>query len=226
MNQTELNEILQLHEAWLEDDVQGERAILRDAILRDADLRGADLRGADLSGAYLCNVDLSNAVLRNVDLNNAVLRNVDLSNVDLRNAVLRNVDLNNAVLHGAVLRGADLRGADLKGTFALMMCPEEGAYIGWKKCRDELIVKLQITEDALRSSATSRKCRASKAVVLAIENIDGTNADVDYAVSIYDRTFKYVVGETVEVKDFDRDRWNECAPGIHHFITRQEAVDY
>jgi hypothetical protein len=25
---------------------------------------------------------------------------------------------------------------------------------------------------------------------------------------------------------FDEDRWHECAPGIHFFITRQEAVDY
>ena len=25
---------------------------------------------------------------------------------------------------------------------------------------------------------------------------------------------------------FDTNRWNECAPGIHFFITRQEAVNY
>lgn len=28
------------------------------------------------------------------------------------------------------------------------------------------------------------------------------------------------------VEDFDEDRRNECAAGIHFFITRQEAVDY
>lgn len=32
--------------------------------------------------------------------------------------------------------------------------------------------------------------------------------------------------EVVKVDDFDKDRWNECAPGIHCFITRQEAVNY
>lgn len=26
--------------------------------------------------------------------------------------------------------------------------------------------------------------------------------------------------------DFDINRWNECAPGIHFFISRQEAVDF
>jgi hypothetical protein len=34
------------------------------------------------------------------------------------------------------------------------------------------------------------------------------------------------VGETIEVKDFDDDRWNECSAGIHFFITRKEAVEY
>ena len=38
--------------------------------------------------------------------------------------------------------------------------------------------------------------------------------------------FKYTVGETVEVKDFDPDRWNECSTGIHFFMDRQEAVEY
>jgi len=30
----------------------------------------------------------------------------------------------------------------------------------------------------------------------------------------------------LEIKDFDINRWNECASGIHFFITKQEAVDY
>jgi hypothetical protein len=31
-------------------------------------------------------------------------------------------------------------------------------------------------------------------------------------------------GEKVE--NFNEDRWNECAAGIHFFITREEAIDY
>lgn len=34
------------------------------------------------------------------------------------------------------------------------------------------------------------------------------------------------VGETVDIPDFDPDRWKECTTGIHHFITRAEAVIY
>lgn len=28
------------------------------------------------------------------------------------------------------------------------------------------------------------------------------------------------------VDNFDENRWNECAAGIHFFITREEAVRY
>ena len=166
-----------------------------------ADLRGADLWGADLRGANLCNADL---------------RGANLCNADLR---------------GADLRGADLRGAKnikdvnwnvMTSCFALA-CPEAGSFIGWKKAND-FIVKLRITEDALRSSATTRKCRCSKAEVLAIETIEGDKAEVNEVSSNYDSSFKYRIGETVEVDDFDTDRWNECSSGIHFFVTREEAV--
>lgn len=88
-----------------------------------------------------------------------------------------------------------------------------------------MIVELEIPADAMRSSATSRKCRASKAKVISITDIDGNPAGEQVA-SDYNKSFIYVVGETVEVPDFDTDRWNECAPGIHHYITRAEAVNH
>ena len=80
--------------------------------------------------------------------------------------------------------------------------------------------------DAERSSATSRKCRVSKAKVISITNLDGTPTDVTVVASGYDHNFKYTVGEIVEEPKFDDNRWNECAPGIHCFITRNEAVNY
>ena len=78
----------------------------------------------------------------------------------------------------------------------------------------------------MRCSATSRECRCSKAKVISITNIDGTEANIDAAYSGYDSEFEYRVGEIVKVDNFDTNRWHECAPGIHFFITRKEAVDY
>jgi len=44
--------------------------------------------------------------------------------------------------------------------------------------------------------------------------------------SNHDSKFVYEVGKTVEVTNFDEDRWNECSTGIHFFITRREAELY
>ena len=186
-----------------------------------------DFYGANLSGADLRSANLSGADLRSADLSGANLSGANLSGADLRSA-----DLSGANLSGANLSGADLRSANLlnvrydecTGFFALV-CPEEGSFIGYKKANGH-IVKLRITEDALRSSATSRKCRCSKAEVLSITTLDGEDDGLTSIPSNYDSNFIYRVGTTVEVEDFETDRWNECAAGIHFFITRQEAVQY
>ena len=82
-----------------------------------------------------------------------------------------------------------------------------------------------ILEDSKRSSATSRKCRCDKAKVLSIESLDGEEKFTEVE-SDYDSNFIYKVGEVIEVNNFCEDRWEECAAGIHFFITRQEAIGY
>ena len=177
---------------------------------------GANLRGANLYGAKLRGADLYGADLRGANLYGANLRGANLYGANLREADLR----------GANLREANLYGADLReaiGTY--MACPTDGSFIGWKKA-SEYIVKLQIPEDARRSSAGGEKCRCDKAYVVEIQNADGTKADIETIHSTHDANFVYTVGATVEVSDFDGDRWNECAPGIHFFIDRRAAVEY
>ena len=220
--------ILEKHAKWARGEDGGERADLR-----DADLRGANLRSADLRGADLCDADLCNANLRDADLCGANLRGADLSGANLRDANLHSADLSDAHLCGANLCGANLCGAkntdktawDAYTAFYPLQCPETGSFIGYKKAADK-IVMLEICADAKRSSATSRKCRCSKAKVLAITNLDGSESGLSKIESDYDKDFIYRVGETVEVPDFDDNRWNECAAGIHFFITRDEAVKY
>ena len=210
----ELKDILEKHSLWLRGARNGERA----------NLSGADLREADFGGANLSKSDLSGASLRRANLSGANLRGANLREANLREANLYSANLNGANLSGANLSGANfIADEDIKYP---MNCPEKGSFIGFKKVSNNLIVELEITEDALRSSATGRKCRCSKAKVLSITNIDGTNSNTNYAVSLRDPAFAYTVGKTVEVPDFDTNRWNECAPGIHFFISRQEAVDF
>ena len=143
-------------------------------------------------------------------------------------------DLSSADLRSANLRAADLRYANLSSAKNLdksknltfpIACPEKGAFTAFKACRAGLIVELLIPADAKRSSAAGRKCRCDKAVVAEITDTAGNPVDTD-AASQYDSGFTYSKGETVSVANFDNNRWEECAPGIHFFITRQEAIDY
>ena len=236
----DLKKILDEHLLWL-NGKGGSRANLRNADLSNADLRDADLRGANLRCANLSNADLSDADLRDADLFGANLRCANLRNADLSNADLRDADLRGANLRCANLSNADLSDSDLCNAdlceasidqmmwniytvFYPLQCPESGSYIGYKKASG-LVVELEIPADARRSSATSRKCRASKAKVLSITDINGNPAG-GQVKSNYDPNFVYAIGETVEVTDFDDNRWNECSTGIHHFITRAEAVIY
>ena len=241
LTREKLNKILKEHKHWINEDCNNweeMRADLSGVDLSRANLSGANLLNADLSDAELSEANLSganlyNADLRGANLSGANLLNADLSGVDLGRANLSGADLRGANLSGANLLNADLSGVDLSGAknipYIPMVCPEEGDFIGWKKAegnKDKVIVKLHIPSDAKRSSATTRKCRCSKAEVIAIYNLDGTEAGETTCHSDYYNSFIYEVGKIVEVTDFNEDRWKECAKGIHFFISRQEAIDY
>ena len=198
------------------------------ANLHKADLYGANLHKADLYGANLRGANLHLADLSGADLRLADLYKADLGVANLYKADLSGADLGGADLYLADLGGADLYLADLHGAKNLnfpIACPEKGMFTAFKKARG-YIIELEIPSDALRSSSTTRKCRCSKAKVVSITNLDGTPSDVKSVASCHDSKFIYNLGETVEVPDFDTNRWNECATGIHFFITRQEAIDY
>ena len=209
MDSEKLKEILENHKHWLNEDCDGWRDMR-------ADLSGADLREANLSGADL--------------------RWANLSGANLSGANLYGANLYRANLSGANLSGANLYGAE-NVPFIPLACPDTGAFVGFKKARlyslnetkiQDVIVELEILTDARRSSATGHKCRCDKAKVLSVTTLDGVavGADAGTVRSNYDPDFVYNVGEIVTAPNFCEDRWEECAPGIHFFINRQEAVQY
>ena len=209
MDEKKLKEVLENHKHWLNEDCDGWENMRAD--LRGADLYRADLRGADISGA-------------------------DLYRANIREADLREANLSGADLYRANISGADLREAK-NVPFIPLACPDTGAFVGFKKAKlyspdesaqQDVIVELEIPADALRSSATGRKCRCDKAKVLSITTLDGVavGADAGTVRSSYDSDFVYEVGEIVTAPNFCEDRWEECAPGIHFFTNRQEAVQY
>ena len=207
-------------------------ADLSSADLYGADLSSADLSSADLSSANLSRADLSSANLSRANLSSANLSGVDLSGANLYGANLYGANLSGANLSGANLSGVDLYGANLSSAnlssanlsgaknvpalaAAQTLIAGEGVLIGWKKLQGGTICKLRIPAKAARSNATGRKCRAAYAVVLEGEG-----------VSQHDGKTVYTVGKRVVADKFCPDRWQECAGGIHFFLTREEAEAY
>ena len=203
-------------------------ANLIDADLRGANLRGANLIGADLSGANLIGANLRRANLIDADLIDANLRRANLIDANLIGANLSDASLRGADLRDANLRGADLRGADLSGAkcipdnvSATTSIVPDGDLVVYKQLANDSIATLKIPKEAKRSNATGRKCRAEYAEVLAIQEKEG--GAMESGVSWYDNSFVYRVGETVHPHEWCEDRWQECAGGIHFYLTRYEA---
>ena len=140
-------------------------------------------------------------------------------------ALKESANLYGANLRSANLYGANLRSANLKDAknadlvIAQTRILPSGSLIGWKKCKHDVIVKLCIPEEARRSHAFGRKCRAEFADVLEI-------IGAEQAVSSHDGVTVYRTGERVTPDSFDENWQEECAPGIHFFITKEEAENY
>ena len=155
----------------------------------------------------------------------AIKNSADLSGADLRDANLSGANLRCADLSCADLSGANLRDAYLSGAkdadcaIAQTRILPEGDLIGWKKCKNDVMVRLRIPEDAPRSHAFGRKCRAKFADVLEV--VGG-----DVGISSHDGETIYRMGERVEAPNWSDDWQTECAGGIHFFITRIEAENY
>lgn len=216
--------------------------------LEKANLRGTNFCHSNLSGARLSYANLINcnfidtnltdtnfhhAVIRGSNLQRAKLIRANLWTADLHDTDLRGADLSFANLTHANLQGADLRQANLTEanydftTIGIHPAPE-GDLIGWGK-KNQRIVKLLIPAEAKRSCATTRKCRAEYAKVLAIYKI--------YVDDVYDIACirhepqrgpitRYTVGEFVYPDSWDEDRWIECGHGIHFFQSRREAEEW
>ena len=204
-------------------------ASLYGASLDGANLDGASLGRANLDGASVDRASLYGANLDGASLYGANLYGANLDGASLVRANLYGASLVRANLDGASLDGANLDGASLDGAtnipFVPFACPSDGAFIGWKKVKNCLVM-LEIPEDARRCSCTSQKCRCDKAKVLGITKLDTNECVSEIKNTSYSPAVTYVVGEMVYPDSFDENRWKECSHGIHFFINKQNAIDY
>ena len=214
-----------------------ERLVLKDIEICDMDLTNWKLSNIDFSLSSFHRVKFDGANLEysnvfNVLFDECTLRGTNFKNANLENATLRYADMTGANIQGANLYSAVLENAKLddiifdKDTkWFRLHCPKKGAFLGYKKCFNDRLVQLLIPADAKRSSATMGTCRCNKAKVLTIKSFDYKQTYTE-ASSLVDDNFIYRVGQWVEVKDFNEDRWRDSTTGIHFWMTREEAKKY
>ena len=180
----------------------------------------AALEQATAVRAYLCDANLRGAYLCDANLCGAYLSGANLCDANLCDANLCDAYLCDANLRGAYLRGANLSGAkDAEVAIAKTRILPDGSLIGWKKCINGVIVKLRIPEEAKRSHAFGRKCRAEFVDVLEV-------IGAEVGIAQHDGKTEYRAGQRVTPDSFSDNWQDECANGIHFFITREEAQEY
>lgn len=215
---------------------QGEKdftnLILENMNLENYDLSDMNFSHSNFINANLSNVNFYSSQLVNVLLDDCNLKNANLKNANLERASLRRVNLTYADIRGAKLYAAVLENAildniifDDKTENFRIHCPEQGAFVAYKKGLDNLIIKLLIPSDARRVSSTMNCCRCDKAKVLEIKNLEGTKF-FDEAWSTVAENFCYKLGEWVYAENFNEDRWYDSTGGIHFWMTEEEAKAY
>lgn len=193
------------------------------ANLRCANLRGANLNGASLYGALLWRSNLQNSSMFHTSLFNANLTNANLCSADMRYAALNDTCLDYANLHNANLYNANLSNVKLCNAKGNLIEYRKGKIlteniIGYKKCKDNIIVTLEIPRGAIVFSINGNKCRTNRAKVIAIDG-------ADRAFSIY-KYMSYYVGDEFNIYNFNCQYNKECGEGIHFFMTKEEAKNF
>ena len=146
----------------------------------------------------------------------------DDENEEAEKADLRNTDLSGVNLSGANLNYANLSGAnfDEKEKYNRLGVILKEKILGYKKCKNDIIVTLEIPKGAIVFGINGAKFRTNKAKCIEIS--DGKKE----AVSIFDNWFKYEIGKEYEIKNFNLQYNIECGTGIHFFKTIEEAKNY
>lgn len=124
MDQREFDRIRDLHDLWLFDNKQGEKAVVCGEDFIDLDMADVNLHGAEFvhcrfDGSNMRRTDFAHANLRHstftgADLMWANFGQADMYCADLEGAIIEGAYFNRTILMAADLTGADMELADFK----------------------------------------------------------------------------------------------------------------
>ena len=182
--------------------------------MRYANMHGVDMRGANMRGVDMCGADISYANMHGAYMRGTNMRNANMRYGDISYTNMRGVDMSGTNMNGVNMSYANMHGIDRLRKGIKLSEP----IIGWKKCKNDVLVKLEIPRGAIVFSINNKKCRTDKAKVLEIIGADRAYSNHKF--------FSYYVGDVIEIFNFNCEYNVECAKGIHFFKTREEAENY
>lgn len=180
----------------------------------------------------LDNVIFKGCIIRYCSFTNCIFKNVTFDHCDLRDADFKRVTIiNKVVFVSSNIKDTKFSNAS-KSKCTFINCgyvpkfyTAEQSFYGYKYTRHHLLI-LEIPKGVLYFKSTSGKCRAEKAKVISILNIDGSYSGDTMCKSYIDDEFAYTIGEIViPYKDFSI-KHTGCASGIHFFMTIKEAIHF
>ena len=118
MTKQAIEDMLNSHAKWLNNEYDGQRADMRGADMQGANMRHANIRGANFGGT-------------------------NMRCADMRGADMQDADMWGADMQGANMRGADMRGADIDyacwplwcGSFDVIVDARIAAQLAYHFCR-------------------------------------------------------------------------------------------
>lgn len=229
------------------------KANMKDTIFIGIILKNADLHETNLSDSYIfnsmllgCNMHkcmFVNACICESSLNYSILEDCDFSAATINSSSCVKVQVQN-IFYDRDTYLDDCHLTQICSTSRIPVFKDrlgtilKEPMIGYKKCRDNTIVTLEIPAGAVVFSINGKKCRTNIAKCVDIEfrqdrlnrlhGISKHRRDMRgrVAFSEHDHNFSYRIGQTYTIDDFDL-RYNvECTNGIHFFKTYEEAMEY
>lgn len=191
--------------------------------------------GQTYTGVHFCDFDIANfsncvfdrCVFMCVKMWHASFSNCRFVSCVFDDVIIAYSQINDCLLQLCTWENVRGDGNIINRTNIPMACPEEGAFTAYKAVESvkgkKIIAELFIPAGARRSSGLSRKCRVECAKVVGFYDLDGQKTRHRKAHSYWLNSFVYEKGATVYPHDFDLCRFDECAPGIHCFMTMDEA---
>ena len=118
MTKQAIEDMLNSHAKWLNNEYDGQRADMRGADMQGANMRHANIRGANFGGT-------------------------NMRGANMRGADMQDADMWGADMQGANMRGADMRGADIDyacwplwcGSFDVIVDARIAAQLAYHFCR-------------------------------------------------------------------------------------------